>query len=55
MYRQFMEYLADKNIDLVGVRVSKSKLFTFLGNKFDELLTSFCSDKKIGTSVFCRT
>ena len=49
-----MEYLADGNIDLVGVCVSKSRLLTFLGNEFGELLTSFCSDKRIGT-VFHRT
>ena len=34
--------------------VSKSKLLTFLGNEFVELLTSFCSDKNIST-VFHRT
>ena len=47
MYRQFMEYLADGNIDIVGVCV-----LIFLGNEFGELLTSFCSDKRIGTVTF---
>ena len=54
VYRQFMEYLADGNIDLVEVCVSKSRLLTFLGNEFGELLTSFCSNKRVGT-VFHRT
>ena len=40
---------SDGNIDIVGVCV-----LTFLGNEFGELLTSFCSDKRIGT-VFHRT
>ena len=35
--QQFMEYLADGNIDLVSVCVSN-----FLGNEFNEMLTSFC-------------
>ena len=30
IYRQFMDYLADGSIDLVGVCVSKSRLLTFL-------------------------
>ena len=30
------------------VCVSKSKLLTFLGNEFGELLSSFCVDKSIG-------
>ena len=46
-----LEYLADGN---VGVCVSKSKLLTFLGNEFGELLTSFCSDINVST-VFHRT
>ena len=33
---------------------SKSRLLTFLGNKFGELLSSFCCNKKIGT-IFHRT
>ena len=33
---------------------SKSRLLTFLGNEFGELLTSFCVDRNIGT-VFHRT
>ena len=49
-----MDYLADGNIDLVGGCVSKSRLLTFLGNEFGELLTSFCSNKRVGT-VFHRT
>ena len=54
--RQFMEYLADGNIDLVGVCVSN-----FLGNEFDELLTSFCprlalmcfKEPKLTYSLYC--
>ena len=46
MYRQFMEYLADGNIDLVGVCVSKISMLTSLGNVVGELLTSFCCVKK---------
>ena len=51
MYIQFMEYLADGNIDLIGVCVSKITLLTFLRNEFGELLTTFCSDKRIDTCV----
>ena len=43
MYRRFMKYLADYDVDLSGV--SKSRLVTFLGNEFGELVTSFCVDR----------
>ena len=49
VYRQFKEYRTDGNIDLVEVCVSKSRLLTFVGNEFGELLTSFCSNKRGGT------
>ena len=51
MYRQFMGYLTDYDIDLSKACTSKSRLLTFLGN---ELLSSFCVDRDIGT-VFYRT
>ena len=37
-----------------GVCTGNSKLFTFLGNEFGELLTLFCVDRSIGTQ-FQRT
>ena len=43
-----MQYLAE-NDDLSEVCVSKSRLLTFLGNEFGELLMSFCVDRSIGT------
>ena len=54
--QQFMEYLADGNIDLVCVCVSN-----FPGNEFGELLTSFCSrlalvcfkEQKLTYSLYC--
>ena len=45
MYRQFMGYLNDYDIDLSKVCTSKSRLLTFLGNEFGELLSSFCVDR----------
>ncbi len=55
MYRQFMQHLGDYDIDdFSEVCTSKSRLLTFLGNEFGELLTSFCIDRNIGT-VFHRT
>ena len=55
VYRQFTEYLYSRwKYDIVEVCVSKSRLLTFLGNEFGELLTSFCSNKRVGT-VFHRT
>lgn len=54
MYRQFMGYLADYDVDFSAVCTSKSRLLTFLGNEFGELLTFFCVDRSIGT-VFHRT
>ena len=44
-----MDYVTDEDIDLTDVVVSKSRLLTFLGNEFGELLTSFCVDKRVGT------
>ena len=32
MYRQFMQHMADHDVDVSGVCVSKSRLLTFLGN-----------------------
>ena len=49
MYRQFMEHLSEYDIDFSKVCTSKSRLLTFLGNEFGELLTSFCVDRNIGT------
>ena len=54
MYKLFMQYLAERDVDVSGVCVSKSRLLTFLGNEFGELLTSTCVDRSIGT-VFHRT
>ena len=54
MYKLFMKYLAEYNVDLSDVCVSKSRLLTFQGNEFGELLTSFCVDRSVGT-VFHRT
>ena len=48
-----MEHLSEY-IDFFEVCTSKSRLLTFLGNEFGELLTSFCADRNIGT-VFHRT
>ena len=44
-----MDYIADENIDIKDVCVSKSRLLTFLGNEFGNLLTSFCVDERVGT------
>ena len=41
--------VADEDIDITDVRVSKSRLLTFLGNEFGKLLTSFYIDKRVGT------
>ena len=49
-----MEHLSKYDIDFSEVCTSKSRLLTFLGNNFGELLTSFCVDRNIGT-VFHRT
>ena len=49
-----MQYLAEHDVDLSGVCVSKSRLLTFLGNEFGELVTSTCADRSMGT-VFHRT
>ena len=54
MYRQFMQHLSDYDIDFSEVCTSKSRLLTFLGNEFGELLTSFCVDRNVGTT-FRRT
>ena len=54
MYRQFMQHLSDYDIDFSEVCMSKSRLLTFLGNEFGELLTSFCVDRNVGT-IFHRT
>ena len=54
MYRQFMQHLSDYDIDFSEVCTSKSRLLTFLGNEFGELLTSFCVDRNVGT-IFHRT
>ena len=54
MYRLFTEYLSDYDIDCSEVCTSKSRLLTFLGNEFGELLTSFCVNRSIGT-IFHRT
>ena len=43
-----------EDINITDISVSKSRLLTFLGNEFGNLLTSFCVNKKIGT-VFHRT
>ena len=49
-----MNYIADEDINITDISVSKSRLVTFLRNEFGNLLTSFCVDKKTGT-VFHRT
>ena len=54
MYKLFMQYLAECDVDIPDVCVPKSRLLTFLGNEFGELLTSTCVDRSIGT-VFHRT
>ena len=54
MYRLFMQYVSDHDIELSSVCVSKSRLLTFLGNEFGELVTSFCTNKSIEI-VFHRT
>lgn len=54
MYRHFLDYIADEDIDTTDICTSKSRLLTFLGNEFGNLLTSFCVDKRVGT-VFHRT
>ena len=54
IYRIFMQYISEYDIDLSGVCVSNSRLLTFLGNEFGELLTSLCVDRSIGT-LFHRT
>ena len=53
MYRKFMQHLSDYDIDFSEVCMSKSRLLTFLGNEFGELLT-FCVDRNVGT-IFHRT
>ena len=47
MYRQIMQYLAEHDVDLSVVCVSKSRLLTFLGKEVGEL-SSCCVDKSIG-------
>ena len=54
MYRLFMQYLAEHDIDISDVCVSRIRLLTFLGSEFGELLTSFCVDRHSGI-VFHRT
>ena len=49
-----MQYLGDYDIDFSEVCISKSRLLTFLGSEFGELVTSFCVDRNIGT-IFHRT
>ena len=49
-----MQYLAEHDVDFSDVCVSKSRLLTFLGNEFGELITSFRVDRNIGI-VFHRT
>ena len=49
-----MQYLGDYDIDFSEVCISKSRLLTFLGSEFGELVTSFCVDRNIGT-VFHKT
>ena len=48
MYRHFMDCITDVCVDIdIDVCVSKSRLLTFLGNRFGNLVTSFCVDKKV--------
>ena len=54
IYRLFMQYVSDHDIELSSVCVSKSRLLTFIGNEFGELLTTLCINKSIGI-VFHRT
>ena len=51
VYRVFLQSLPE-DVD-VSVSISKSRLLTFLGNEFADLLTSFCHNKRVGT-VFYR-
>ena len=51
LYRLFIKYISDYDIDCS--EVCTSRLLTFLGNEFGELLTFFCVDRSIG-SVFHR-
>ena len=44
----------DPVADLTDVCITKSRLPTYLGHEFGELLPSFCVKKKIG-AVFHRT
>ena len=54
MYRLFMQYLAEHDINLFDVFVSRSRLLTFVGCEFGRLLTLFCVDRRSGI-VFHRT
>ena len=50
IYELFMQYLAEHDVDLSGVCVSKSWLLTFLGNELGELVSSTCADdRSMGT------
>ena len=50
MYRLFMQYISDHDIELSSVCVSKSRLLTFIyRNELGELITSTnCTNKSIG-------
>ncbi len=51
VYRTFLEFLPSD----IGEQVTtKSRVLTFLGNEFGQLLTSFCCNNRIGT-IFHRT
>ena len=54
MYRTFLDYLPETLRVSDVICTSKSRLLTFLGNEFGQLLSSFCHHKRTGT-VFHRT
>ena len=52
VYQIFLSYLPEKSFP--DICISKSKLLTYLGNEFGELISSFCANRKVGT-VFHRS
>ena len=52
VYRIFLSYLPEKSFP--DNCISKSRLLTYLGHEFGELLSSFCANRKVG-AVFNRS
>ena len=49
VYRIFLSYLPEKSFP--DICISKSRLLTYLGHEFGELLSSFCANRTVG--IYC--